>query len=73
MDSPRNVHETTIFSVLEMNVPDKYYLTAQAVKNIRKRATKNGDPFAGKLETATTKLISAEEEERTSTSSESSM
>jgi hypothetical protein len=41
-ESPNAVEESTLFAILEVNVPKKYYLSERACRGVLRRAAKRG-------------------------------
>lgn len=58
---PSEENASTLFTVLEMNVPDKYYLSAKACSGIIRRAEQRGRTLPAVLEEALRQQIAAQE------------
>ena len=59
---PSEENVSTLFTVLEMNVPDKYYLSARACCGILRRAEQRGRTLPAELERALRQQIAAQQE-----------
>ena len=51
-ESPKDAEESTLSQILEVNVPERYYLSAKACEGILRRASKRGKALPGMLLTA---------------------
>lgn len=49
---PKGVEESTLSQILEVSVPEKYYLSAKACEGILRRANKRGKELPEMLKTA---------------------
>ena len=51
-ESPNDAADCTLASILEVNAPGKYYLSARACEGILRRAERRGRPLPEMLKTA---------------------
>ena len=56
-ESPSAVVESTLWQILEANVPEKYYLSAKACQGILKRAERRGKKLPAILREALEEAI----------------
>jgi hypothetical protein len=56
-ESPSVAVESTLSSILEANVPEKYYLSAKACEGILRRAEKRGKELPQMLKAALEQMI----------------
>ena len=59
-ESPNAVVASTLSSILEVNVPEKYYLSAKACKGILHRAARRGKELPPMLKSALEQMIERE-------------
>ena len=60
-ESPNAVVESTLSSILEVNAPEKYYLSARACEGILRRAERRGKVLPQMLRDALEQMIEREE------------
>ena len=60
-ESPNVAVESTLSSILEANVPDKYSLSAKACEGILRRAERRGKPLPPMLKAALEQTIQRED------------
>ena len=56
-ESPSVAVESTLFSILEVNAPEKYYLSAKACQGILNRAKRRGKQLPAMLEEALIEVV----------------
>ena len=66
-ESPSDAVESTLSSILEVNVPEKYYLSAKACEGILRRAERRGKELPAMLKEALEQMIQREQSGSTST------
>ena len=59
-ESPSVAVESTLSSILEVNVPETYYLSARACEGILRRADRRGKQLPAMLKTALEQMIERE-------------